>query len=695
MTKETARIKAKELVAAMTLEEKASQMLYTAPALERVGLPEYNWWNEALHGVARAGLSTVFPQSIALSATFNREILHKVGQVVGEEGRLKNVIYRSEGDRGIYKGLTFWSPNVNIVRDPRWGRGHESYGEDPFLNAEMGTEFVKGIQQYADPTKEGLQAAACVKHFAAHSGPEGIRHGFNSEVTEKELRETYLPAFERIVKDADAAGVMSSYNAVNGVPTSASKVLLRDILRDEWGFEGYTVSDCGAIADIYSNHHYTDTKTEAAAAAVEGGCNLNCGNMYAYVLEAVQKGILDESYVDDAVENLMTIRLLLDMDAPEVDVNAAISEWIEKQKEWQKDNQKAAEECVVLLKNNGILPLKETPKTIAIVGPDAKSLTVLEGNYHGTAAEMMTVSQGLREEFKGADYLYSEGAHLYKEKVEACSPTPDDRCSEAAAYACYADVTFAVVGLDPSIEGEAGDASNEYAAGDKHDLHIPVSQQKMLEAVCAASDNVVVILMSGGALDLGDMNDKVAAIVQGWYPGSEGGKAIAGVISGRINPTGRLPLTFYHNEQVTWDFCDYHTKGKTYRFFDGEPLYSFGYGLGYDYLTIEKAERKDHTVCVTLKNEHDHAVAMPVEVYVKAEEEGLETPNFQLVGFDKPCLAGGEEKTISMELNPYWLQVVEENGTRRDCKGTLTFYVADHLPDQRSEAICCQKAIVL
>ncbi|MCF0136503.1 MAG: glycoside hydrolase family 3 C-terminal domain-containing protein [Lachnospiraceae bacterium] len=692
MKKQEANLKARELVKQMTREEKVSQMLYTAPAIERLGLPAYNWWNEALHGVARAGLSTVFPQSIALSASYDPQILNDVGSVVGEEGRLKNRIYRSREDRGIYKGLTYWSPNINIVRDPRWGRGHESYGEDPCLNAIMGVAFVKGIQEYRDPSMKdkGLQAAACAKHFAVHSGPEGIRHGFDSKATPKELSETYLPAFEKLVKDADVAGVMSSYNAVNGVPTSASSFLLRETLRDKWGFEGYTVSDCGAISDIYHHHHYKDTLSEAAAAAVEGGCDLNCGNMYGHLLEALEKGQLEEKYVDEAVERLLTIRFMLDMDE-DPQPEKAMEEWVGKLREWKQLNRRIAESCIVLLKNDGILPLKEAPETIAIVGPDAAVHTVLEGNYHGTAADYVTVAKGIAEVYPESNLLISEGAHLYKDRVENCSPLPGDRISEAAAFASFADVTFAVVGLDPCIEGEAGDASNEYAAGDKHDLHLPASQQAMLEAVCEASDNVVVILMSGGALELGNLNDKVRAVIQGWYPGSEGGRAIANVICGKVNPTGRLPLTFYYNEQVSWDFSDYHTDGKTYRFFKGKPLYPFGFGIGYEYLTMESARRKGNSVYVDLKNQLDHPVAMPLQLYVKAEEEGLETPNFQLVAVNKILLEPGQKTTAVLEADPFWTMVVEEDGTRRPCRGKLTFFVGDHQPDERSEELCRQQ----
>lgn len=687
-----ARERAVKTVSMMTTDEKASQMLASSVSIDRLGIPAYDWWNEALHGVARAGLSTVFPQSIGLAATFNKDMLHKIGRVVGEEGRYKNLIARSEGDRDIYKGLTFWSPNINIVRDPRWGRAHESYGEDPFLNSELGISFVKGAQEYEDG-KEGLQAAMCAKHFAVHSGPEEIRHGFNAEVSEKDLRETYLPAFERLVKEAKVAGVMSAYNAINGVPSSCNHYLLKDILRDEWGFKGYTVSDCRAIANISEFHHYKDTRLEGAAEAAKNGCELNCGKAYALLLQAVQEGLLEEKYLDEAVTDLLTIRNMLDMDdaVSHEEGKEALLAWTKKRKEWKKLNEKAAEESMVLLKNDGILPLKD-PKTIAVVGPNNASITVLEGNYHGTAESYTTVTEGLKKEFPDAEFYVSQGSHLYRKQVEMCSDIGDDRVAEACAFARHADVTICVVGLDPSIEGELGDASNEYGAGDKKDLFLPASQQKMLEEVCKVTDKVIVVLLSGGALELGSCRDKVNAILQGWYPGSEGGKAIAGVLSGRVDPTGRLPETFYYNDQVTWDFTDYSLQGKTYRYFEGKPLYPFGFGLSYHYLNIEKAAFTEDkkAVKVTLSNPGSVTVSMPIQIYAHVEEEDAVTPLRQLIGIEKAELKAGETKEILVPVCELFTMVYEEDGTRRETTGKVTYYAGDHQPDERSEELMKQ-----
>ncbi|MBQ7017050.1 MAG: glycoside hydrolase family 3 C-terminal domain-containing protein [Firmicutes bacterium] len=682
MNFEQAKQKAQALVSQMTLEEKTSQMLYQAPAIPRLGLPSYNWWNEALHGVARAGLSTVFPQSIGLAATFDPALVEQVGKATGEEGRIKNEIYRSEGERGIYKGLTYWSPNINIVRDPRWGRAHEAYGEDPCLTSIMGTAFVNGLQ---GPGPE-LQAAACLKHFAVHSGPEETRHGFDAECDERDLRETYLAAFERIVKDTNVAGVMGAYNALNGVPVCANAKLQQQILRDEWGFKGYTVSDCGAISDISEMHHYKATKVEAAAEAVKTGCDLNCGTMYGYLLEAVEKGYLEETCVDEAVIRLMTIRSLLNMDSPETDAKQAIDTWLKKQREWVKLNLKSAEESMVLLQNNGILPLK-SPKTVAVIGPNARNMGALEGNYHGTADKMTTVYEGIKKLLPDSEVLVTEGCHLYKNKIEGCA-LPDDQVAEAVAFARYADVSVVCLGLDPSIEGELGDASNEYAAGDKHSLYLPDSQRRMLKAICEVSDNVIVVLMSGGALELGEEQDKVAAILQAWYPGATGGEAVARVLTGKANPVGRLPVTFYYNEQVDWDFEDYHMEGKTYRFFKGEPLYPFGFGLSYRTLELSDLTVEDGKAVFTANNPHNLETAMPIQVYVKITEEGVRTPNFQLVAAMQLKMSANERRKVEVTLPEYWLQVVQEDGVRRAANGEITLFVGDHQPDERSEKLC-------
>ena len=680
MDKKAAREKARELVSQMTLEEKTSQMLYEAPAIPRLGIPSYNWWNEALHGVARSGRATVFPQAIGLAASFDPALLHSVGSIIAKEGRIIHEMYQSEGCRGIYQGLTYWSPNINIARDPRWGRAHETYGEDPYLTSRMGTEFVKGIQG-DDPSR--LSASACCKHLAVHSGPEATRHGFNANVSRKDLYETYLPAFERVVKDAEVSGVMTAYNAIDGIPASAHRELLQEIVRGDWGFDGYIVSDCGAIQDICDFHHYTDTKTEAAAAAAAAGCELNCGSVYGYLTEAVRKGLVSEEAIDRAVEDLMTIRLRLDLDEEKADGQKAVERWIELKPLWDQVCEKAAEESLVLLKNDGILPLS-SPKSIAVIGPNARSVTVLEGNYHGTADDTVTVLQGIRAEFREAVVLGTDGAHLYKDRIEAMSHVPDDQVAQAVCLSRAADVTVLCVGLDPSIEGEQGDASNEYGAGDKPNLLLPASQRRLLSAVAKAAKKLIVVLLSGGALDLQDNEEKVNALIQGWYPGAFGGRAIAGILSGRVNPTGRLPETFYYDRQVDWDFEDYDMTGKTYRFFAKEPRYPFGFGLAYRRLEMKEVSVTGHTVQIRITNPHDQETSMPVMVFASWPDERRPVPKRQLVCTELVTLKAGEERAIEYALDPYWLMIVDENGKRIPPEGKILLHISDHGPDERS-----------
>ncbi len=679
MDKQSARRKAQELIRKMTLEEKTSQMLYEAPAIEELGISAYNWWNEALHGVARSGRATVFPQSIGLSASFDPELLRKVGSVIAGEGRIIHAIYRSEGKSGIYQGLTYWSPNINIVRDPRWGRAHETYGEDPYLTSRMGCEFVRGIQG-DDP--DHLAASACAKHMAVHSGPEATRHGFNASVSKKDLYETYFPAFERLVKDADVSGIMTAYNAINGIPASAHRELIQDVVRKQWGFDGYIVSDCGAIQDIYEFHHYTDTKAEAAGIAAEAGCELNCGSIYGYLVEAVRKGYVSEEMIDRAVEDLLTIRFRLGLDDL-MGGEQAVREWISRKKEWDHLSETASEEAIVLLKNEGTLPLKK-PESIAVIGPNARSVSVLEGNYHGTADETITVMEGIRREFPDAAILGADGAHLYKDRIEAMSHVPDDQIAEAVALARTAEVTVLCLGLDPSIEGEQGDASNEYGAGDKPNLLLPASQRRLLAAVAPAAKKLAVVLLSGGALDLQEDEAYAGAIIQAWYPGAFGGRAVAGVLSGRVNPTGRLPETFYFDHQVDWDFEDYRMEGKTYRFFRGEPNYPFGFGLSFRRLSIEEVGLEDGNLRITVSNPHTEKTAMPVMVFAEWSKEESDAPIRQLVFTKRVSLLPGEKTVLKAIIDPYWLMIVDENGIRKPCKGKIVLKISDHGPDERS-----------
>lgn len=391
--REVAKKRAEELVSQMTVEERASQLRYDSPAISRLGIPEYNWWNEALHGVARGGCATSFPQAIGLAASFDKELMKQVGEVISEEGRAKYNAYSKKGDRDIYKGLTFWSPNVNIFRDPRWGRGHETYGEDPYLTGSLAVEFIHGIQGEGDVMK----AAACAKHFAVHSGPEDVRHEFDAEVTEKDLWETYLPAFEACVKEGEVEAVMGAYNRTNGEPCCAHSVLMEDILRGKWDFSGHYVSDCWAIADFHNGHMVTDTPWESAALALEKGCDVNCGVTYLYALKALELGMVTEEQITQAAVRLFTTRFLLGL-FDDTEYDQIPYEKVECEEHLELARQ-AAGEGVVLLKNNGILPLKRDEiKTIGVIGPNADSRIAMIGNYYGTSSHYTTILEGIQSE---------------------------------------------------------------------------------------------------------------------------------------------------------------------------------------------------------------------------------------------------------------------------------------------------------
>ena len=443
--------KAKELVSRMTLEEKASQLKYDAPAIPRLGIPAYNWWNEVLHGVARAGTATVCPQAIGLAAMFDEDLQEKIADVISDEARAKYNGQSSHGDRDIYKGLTVWSPNINIFRDPRWGRGHETYGEDPYLTSRLGIRFIKGLQG----SGKYLKTAACSKHFAVHSGPEAVRHQFDARVNAKDMNETYLAAFEATVREAEVESVMGAYNRVNGEPACGSETLLKKTLRDKWGFRGHVVSDCWAIRDFHVNHKVTATAPESAALAIKNGCDLNCGNTYLHILEALQEGLVTEEDITTACERLFTTRFLLGLFADDCEYDS-IPVTDNDTDEHAALALEAAEKSMVLLENDGILPLDpQSIKTIAVIGPNADSIPALEGNYNGTSSRYVTFLEGLRDYGRkhGIRVLYSLGCHLFKDRTSGLAQA-DDRLAEAAMYAEAADVTIACVGLDAGLEGE-------------------------------------------------------------------------------------------------------------------------------------------------------------------------------------------------------------------------------------------------
>ena len=680
--------RAKDLVSRMTVLEKCEQLKYDAPAIERLGVPAYNWWNEGLHGVARAGVATMFPQAIGMAASFDDGLLFDIANVISTEARAKYNEYSRLGDRDIYKGLTLWSPNINIFRDPRWGRGHETYGEDPYLTTRLGVAFVKGLQGDG----EVMRAAACAKHFAVHSGPEAIRHEFDAVADKKDLEETYLPAFEALVKEAKVEGVMGAYNRTNGEPCCGSTYLSSRL--KEWGFDGYFVSDCWAIADFHMHHHVTATATESVALALKNGCDVNCGNTYLHLYKAYEEGLVTEEEITTACEHLFRTRMRLGMfDETEYD---KLGYKDVETKEHLALSRKAAETACVLLKNDGILPLdKSKIDTIAVIGPNAQNIGALRGNYYGTASRYETILMGIQDEFDGR-VLYSEGANIVREKSEGLA-LPMDRIAEAKAVAANADVVVLCVGLDEGLEGEEGDQGNEYGSGDKRSLLLPKSQQKLVEAVLNVGKPTVIIIASGSSLNIN--TDKENALLQAFYPGSEGGKAIADILFGKVSPSGKLPVTFYKDIDQLPEFTDYFMRDRTYRYDDyskNHILYPFGYGLTYSDIKVTAVNvKKDGEALkadVTLKNS-GKAGSDVIEVYFKSSSKDA-VRNHALCAFKKAALGEGEEKTVTVDIPLKNLTVVNDDGVRYlDKDAETVLYFGTSQPDELSVSLTGKKPV--
>ena len=668
----------------MTLEEKASQLKYDAPAIERLGIPAYNWWNEALHGVARAGTATVFPQAIGLAAMFDENMQEKIASVISDEARAKYNGQSAHQDRDIYKGLTVWSPNINIFRDPRWGRGHETYGEDPYLTSRLGIRFIQGLQGNG----KYLKVAACSKHFAVHSGPEALRHEFNAVANPKDMNETYLAAFEATVQEAEVESVMGAYNRVNGEPACGSKTLLKDILRDRWGFKGHVVSDCWAVRDFHVNHKVTATAPESAALALKNGCDLNCGNTYLHILEAMQEGLITEEDITRSCERLFTTRMLLGMFADDCEYDQIPVTECDTDEHHQLALQ-AALKSMVLLENDGILPLKaDEIKTIAVIGPNADSIPALEGNYNGTSSRYVTFLEGIRTwaETKGIRVLYSLGCHLYKDRTSGLAQA-DDRLAEAAMYAEAADVTIACVGLDATLEGEEGDTGNEFFSGDKKDLLIPESQRRLMAVLVKSAKKLVTVITGGSSLNVPEGNAKVFT----WYPGQAGGTALIRLLSGEDNFSGHLPVTFYREIEDLPDFEDYNMSGRTYRYFTGDPLYPFGFGLTYTHFSVSNAAVHGETVEADVYNDGAMAGDAVLQVYVKADSPYAPL-HPRLCAFGRISLDRGEKKHVILNLDKYARTVVNEDGERIPVSH-MCYYIGFGQPDERSTALTGDKPL--
>ena len=684
--------KAHELVAQMTLDEKISQMVNNAPEIERLGIKSYNWWNEALHGVARAGVATVFPQAISLAATFDDGLLKEVGEVIATEGRAKFNAFQKQGDHGAYKGLTFWSPNVNIFRDPRWGRGHETYGEDPYLTSRLGVAYIHGVQQ-----DDGvhMKAAACAKHYVVHSGPESCRQGFDAEVGAKDFRETYLPAFKACVQEGGVEAVMGAYNSVNGEVCCGSRQLIQELLRDELGFEGHFVSDCGAVHGIWEFHKAAGTLPEAAALALASGCDLNCGGAYKYLQVAIELGLVQEEDIDRSLERLFVTRYKLGIVGDSESAYDAIPYSENNAPAHSRLALRAAEECLTLLKNDGLLPLdKAKIHTVAVIGPNADSRLALQGNYCGTASRYYTILEGLREYLDGgAEILYAQGCHLFQEQMEPCAER-DDRSAEALCAAQEADVVVLCVGLDATIEGEQGDAFNGDGSGDKPDLRLPGLQNQLMEKILACGKPVIVVNLSGSAVDLSLAQEKADAVVQAWYPGAMGGLALARMLFGEVSPSGRLPVTFYRSAEDLPEFADYSMVGRTYRYFKGEALYPFGYGLSYTTfrytdLRLEKAaiSAGEGMACrVTVTNTGERDAAEVVQLYLRDEETSVRAPRHQLKGFRRIFLRAGEARQVEFLLRPEDMALVLEDGSAVVEPGRFTVFAGGGQPESGTQS---------
>jgi beta-glucosidase len=675
--------KAEKLVSQMTVEEMTEQLTYAAPANRRLGIPAYNWWNEGLHGVARAGIATVFPQAIAMAAMFDDELLKQIGDAVATEARAKYNLAQEEGDVGIYKGLTLWSPNINIFRDPRWGRGHETYGEDPYLTSRLGVAYVKGLQG----DHEYLKTSACAKHFAVHSGPESLRHEFNAEVSQKDLNETYLPAFEAAVKEGKVESVMGAYNRVNGEPCCGSKFLLQDTLRNKWNFQGHVVSDCWALADFHTKHMVTSTPEESAALAIKMGCDLNCGSVYLYLQRSLRLGLINEEDIKTSAVRLFNTRMKLGMFDKECEYNSIPYESVHS-KEHLELARTAAEKSMVLLKNDGILPLnKNKLKTIAVIGPNAYSFPALYGNYNGDSDQWVTNLEGIRKE-AGEDIrvFYSQGAHICKENDDILG-YPGRLHAEAVGIAKLSDIIVLCVGLDGTLEGEQSDPSNPDEAGDKQDLLLPKSQRLLCEKLFALGKPVILVINSGSALDLSKYEQKSSAIIQSWYSGEKGGEALANILFGKCSPSGRLPVTFYYNDQEIPDFEDYSMKNRTYKFTHEKPWYPFGFGLSYttfEYSNLKAEFGVNIHGSVTIKNLGKFPGDEVVQGYLKYHGDAFEKPQMYLCYFKRVQVHAGEEVTVKFEVNKSQLESVLEDGARKILPGTYTLYIGGNAPDERS-----------
>jgi len=679
--------KAKEIISRLSVDEKISQMMNDAPGIERLGIKPYNWWSEALHGVARNGRATVFPEPIGLGATFDADLVRRMADAIATEGRAKFNVAQSIGNYGIYAGLTYWSPNVNIFRDPRWGRGMETFGEDPYLSGIIGSAFVKGLQ---GDHPFYLKAAACAKHYAVHSGPEKDRHSFDAIPSKKDLYETYLPAFKMLVEDAKVEAIMGAYNRVYGESASGSKFLLIDVLRNDWGFKGHVVSDCGAVTDIFTGHHIAKSHAEAAAIAVKNGLNLECGGSFKALKEALEQNLLTEEDLDKALFPLMMTRLKLGIlteedTSPYADIPASAVAC----NEHALLAREAAQKSMVLLKNDHALPIKKEIKNMYVIGPHATDVFSMMGNYFGVSNRYSTYLQGIADKVSdGTSINYKLGFMSYMPSVNSM----DWALGEARA----AEVCVVFMGISGAMEGEEGDAIASAHLGDKKDIKLPEHQLDFLRKVTKDNNNKVITVITGGSpIDVKEISELSDAVVMAWYSGQEGGYALGDLLFGDVNFSGRLPVTFPLSTDSLPPFEDYSMQGRTYKYMEGNIMYPFGYGLTYNIVNYGEAKilnpkhkgKQPIQLELMLSNMGDRPVEEVAQVYLKAPGAGINTPLSSLIDFKKVSMAPGSSQTVEFLIEPDQLMMIGEDGSSRLLKGEYTLIISGAAPGKRSEEL--------
>lgn len=690
--------RARKIITEMTLEEKISQMVNDAVAIPRLGIPEYNWWNECLHGLARAGKATVFPQSIGLGATFDTDLVHRIADAISDEARAFYIHASKRGNRGLYTGLTFYSPNVNIYRDPRWGRGQETYGEDPYLTSLLGTAFVKGLQ---GNDGKYLKTAACAKHYAVHSGPEELRHSFDAVVDFRDMHETYLPAFKALVKDANVRSVMGAYNRTNGEACCASKYLLVDVLKRKWGFNGFLTSDCGALVDIYKYHKLCETAEEAAAMAAKTGMNLNCGSLYSYALiKAVKKGMVSEKEIDELLYPLMLTRFQLGLfdDEEKVPYNNIDISVVDSKKHKDLAYEAALKSCVLLENKNNVLPLRKELNYLYLTGPNANNADALIGNYFGVSDKLTTFLEGFVNRVPaGVSIQYKQGVMIDKSNTNPIDWTTGEGAKADAVIAC--------IGLTWLLEGEEGEAIASAQRGDMIDNSIPKAQIDFLVTLkkkLAPQNKPLIVIVSGGCpVQLNLIREIADALILAWYPGEAGGNAIADIVLGNANPSGRTPVTFVKSLKQLPDFEDYSMKNRTYRYMTEEPLYPFGYGLSYSNFEYDELYVPDKAkagekieVGVTVKNTSRIAGEEVVQLYLTDDDASVTVPVRQLAAFKRVFLNPGESKRMSLTIPVEKFSLITDKNRRKIESGYFTISVGGGQPVSKTKSYVTKKILL-